>query len=164
LEEVPLQPKRETLLKKRSFYVRLALIAVGLNWLWEMGQMFAFESKPEDSRVKILAFCTLASVVDALVTVGIYGLTTRIYALNQKVFYLLAAALGASCAIFFEWFAYRFGLWSYGELMLLVPVLGIGVLPFVQLTILVPLAIWLTKKCFEQDLRVSKITDKSISL
>ncbi len=111
-----------------------------------MAQMFAFKLKPEDSRIEVLVFCTLASVVDALVTIGIYKLLSQFFSANQTVFYFLAAVLVAMCAVFFERFAFRFGLWAYSELMPVVPILETGLLPFMQLTLLVPLAIWLTKK------------------
>ncbi len=117
-----------------------------MNWIWEMAQMFAFKLKPEDSRIEILVFCTLASVVDALVTIGIYKLLSQFFSANQTVFYLFAAALGATCAVFFERFAFQFGLWTYSELMPVVPILETGLLPFMQLTLLVPSAIWLTKR------------------
>ena len=111
-----------------------------------MAQMFAYKLKPEDSRIEVLVFCTLASVVDALVTIGIYKLLARFLSTNQAIFYLFAAAPGALCAVFFERFAFRFGLWTYSELMPVVPILETGLLPFMQLTLLVPLAIWLTKR------------------
>ncbi len=108
--------------------------------------MFAFALKHEDSRIEVFIFCTLASMVDALVTIGIYKLLSRFYSANQKVFYLFAAALGTLCAVFFERFAFHFGLWTYSELMPIVPILKVGLLPFVQLTLLVPMAIWLSEK------------------
>ena len=54
-----------------SFCIRLFAVSLGLNWLWEMAQMFAFKLELEDSRTEVFVFCTLASVVDALVTIGI---------------------------------------------------------------------------------------------
>ena len=130
----------------KNFYTGLAGIAFGLNWIWEMAQMFAFEIKPEESRLQIFFFCTLASVIDSLVTIGIFGLLTRINLSNLILFYLLAVLLGALCAFIFEWFAFRFELWKYNSVMPIVPIIGIGLLPFVQLTLLVPLAIWLARK------------------
>jgi hypothetical protein len=131
----------------KIFYIRLIVIAFGLNWIWEMAQMFAFEVKPETSRFREFFFCTLASVIDALVTVGIYGLLTRInLSLNSGLFYLLAALFGSLCASIFEWLAIWFELWKYNRNMPIVPIIDIGLLPFVQLTLLVPLAIRLTQK------------------
>ena len=127
------------------FYPTLAVTAFGLNWIWEMAQMFTFEVKPEESRLQVFLFCTLATVIDAAVTIGIYGLLHRINLSNPFLFYLLAALFGAVCATFFEWFAFRFELWKYNTAMPIVPIIGVGLLPFVQLTLLVPLAIWLTQ-------------------
>lgn len=128
------------------FYPTLAVTAFGLNWIWEMAQMFAFEIKPEESRLQVFLFCTLATVIDAAVTIGIYGLLHRINLSNPLLFYLSAALIGAVCATFFEWFAFRFELWKYNSAMPVVPIIGVGLLPFVQLTLLVPLAIRLTQK------------------
>ena len=95
----------------KRFLVFLAVVAFGLNWVWEMAQMFAYAEKPAASAAGTFLFC-----------------------------------MGAACAVLFEWFALHLGLWSYGEQLIVVPFIGIGLLPFVQLTLLVPLAIWLAKK------------------
>ncbi|MEP6902291.1 MAG: hypothetical protein ABJA66_11105 [Actinomycetota bacterium] len=129
-----------------KFYALLAAIAFGLNWLWEMAQMFAFEIKPEDGLGKIFLFCTLAAVIDALVTIGIYVLLMKFNLANRKVFYPLTILLGAICAVGFELFALRFELWSYNRTMPVVPFLEVGLLPLIQLTTFVPLAIWLANR------------------
>lgn len=108
--------------------------------------MFAFEIKPEDSFARVFLFCTLAAVIDALVTIGIYVLLMKFNLANRKVFYLLSALFGAICAVGFELFALRFELWSYNRTMPVVPFLNVGLLPLAQLTTFVPLAIWLTNK------------------
>lgn len=136
------------MMQKRGdkFYLILAVTAFGMNWIWEMAQMSAFEIKPEESRSQVFLFCTLASVIDAAVTIGIYVLLSRFNLSNQILFYLSAALLGALCATFFEWFAFVFELWRYNQSMPIMPLIGVGMLPFVQLTLLVPLAIWLARK------------------
>ncbi len=131
---------------KRAFYVVLFAAAFGLNWVWEVAQMFAYQTELNKGWLIALLTCTGASVVDAIVTVTIYVLLAQLMKSNQKKFYFGAAVLGALCAIGFEWFALRFELWSYSEQMIVLPVLGTGFLPFIQLTILVPSAIWLAKK------------------
>ena len=108
--------------------------------------MFAYVAEAGYSWTKNFLFCTLASVVDAIVTVAIDVFLKLLMKPNGAKFYLCAAMSGALCAIGFEWFAFRFGLWSYGERMIVLPVINTGLLPFVQLTLLVPLAIWLTGK------------------
>lgn len=128
------------------FYGVLFFIAFGLNWIWEMVQMFAYAQKTAGSFAETFIFCTLASVIDAAVTLVICALLKVLMKRRGANFYLSAAVLGALCAVGFEWFALHFRLWSYGERMIVLPILGVGLLPFVQLTLLVPLAIWLTKK------------------
>ena len=136
------------MMQKRAekFYLILAVTAFGMNWIWEMAQMFAFEIKPEESRSQVFLFCTLASVIDLTVTIVIYHLVSRFNLSNQVLFYLSAALFGALCATFFEWFAFRFELWKYKGAMPIMPIIGVGLLPFVQLTLLVPLAIWIAQK------------------
>jgi len=129
-----------------KFYARLAGIAFGLNWIWEMAQMFAFEIMPDESRLRVFFFCTFASVVDAIVTVAIYATLKSLLRLNGAKFYLAAAFSGAWFAVFFEWLARLFNLWSYNEKMPVIPFLETGLLPLTQLTLLVPLAIWLAQK------------------
>ena len=81
----------------------------------------------------------------------IFWILRKIFSEIDWKFYLAAAGLGALTAIFFEQIAFTFNLWSYGEEMPLLPVLGTGLLPLVQLTVLVPLAIWLTVKLKKND-------------
>ncbi|MDQ3750919.1 MAG: hypothetical protein M3367_18160 [Acidobacteriota bacterium] len=128
------------------FYGILSVIAFGLNWIWEIRQMFAYAMEANDSWTKSFLFCTLASFTDAIVTVATYVFLKFLMKPGGAKFYLCAAVLGALCAIGFEWFAFRFGLWSYGEQMIVLPVINVGLMPFVQLTLLLPLAIWLTRK------------------
>lgn len=112
-----------------------------------MAQMFAFELKPGESRLNLFFFCTLASVIDMSVTIGIYRFLLKLLIqTNRFGFYLTAAFVGAWCAVFFEWFARYFNLWSYNRKMLVIPLLETGLLPFLQMTLLVPLAVWLTRK------------------
>ncbi len=111
-----------------------------------MVQMFAYIAEAGNYWTKSFLFCTLASIGDAIVTVAIYVFLNSIFKPNGAKFYLGASVLGALGAIGFEWCAFRFGLWAYGEQMIILPFLEVGLLPFVQLTLLVPLAIWLTRK------------------
>lgn len=131
---------------KLNFYGVLVAVAFGLNWVWEMIQMVAFEVKPGASRAEVFLFCTLAAVLDAGVTAAIYWALKSLLRLDGAKIYLAAAFSGAWFAVFFEWLARFFDLWSYNERMPVIPFLETGLLPFAQLTLLVPLAIWLARK------------------
>ncbi len=135
------KPENSTL----NSYSILFAVAFCLNWIWEIAQTFAFEMSGV-SIAKMLLFCTFASVVDGVVTVLIFWLLQRFLKSFDWKFYLAAAGSGALSAIFFEQIAFTFNLWSYGEQMPVLPFLGTGLLPFLQLMILVPTAIWLALK------------------
>lgn len=131
------------------FYLVLFAAAFAVNWIWEVSQTFAYKMSGV-STSKMLLYCTLASVIDGVVTVLIFWLLRKIFSEIDWKFYLSAAGLGALTAIFFEQIAFTFNLWSYGEEMPVLPFLGTGLLPMVQLTVLVPLALWLTVKLKKQ--------------
>ncbi len=123
----------------------LFVVAFGLNWIWEVSQTFAFEMSGV-SVGKMLLFCTFASIIDGIITMAIFWVLQKLTAETNWRFYLSAACLGALCAIFFEQMAFTFNFWTYNEGMPVLPFLGTGLLPFLQLMILVPAAIWLTVK------------------
>lgn len=128
-----------------SFYAVLFATAFGLNLIWEISQTFAFNMSGV-SGGKMLLFCTFAAVIDGIVTIAIFWILQKLCSRTNWKFYLAAAVFGALSAVFFEQLAFTFGLWSYEERMPVLPVLGTGLLPFLQSTMLVPLAIWLTTK------------------
>jgi hypothetical protein len=128
------------------FYGVLFAVAFGLSWIWEIGQMFAYTTDAGNSWAKSFVFCTLAASADAVVTVLISSFLRSLMKPAGVKIYFSAAVSGAMCAIVFELVALRFGLWAYSERMIVLPFIGAGLLPFIQLTLLVPLAIWLTVK------------------
>lgn len=128
-----------------KFYGLLFGIAFVLNWIWEVSQMYAF-SMGELSFLQKLLFCSLASVIDGIATIAIFWILQKLVADVNWKFYLSAAGLGAIFAIVFEQVAFTFNLWSYGEVMPVLPTLGTGLLPLTQLPLLVPAAIRLTFK------------------
>ena len=126
--------------------MRLAGIAFAFNWVWEIVQMGAYKSA-EGSMIESLIFCTLATAVDALTILAIYAAAAAFFTDRQDWrFYLTAALLGSVFALLFEKIAFGFGWWSYNDQMPVIPVLGTGLLPFVQLTVLAPVSIWMAMK------------------
>ncbi len=120
-------------------------IASALNWVWEVVQMAAYKSA-EEAMIESLFFCTLATAVDALTILAIYAVAAFFINGQDWKFYLTAALLGSAFAVLFEKIAFAFGWWSYNDKMPVLPVLGTGLLPFVQLTVLAPVSIWLAIK------------------
>lgn len=137
---------RECSLKKFLFVLWMA--AFGLNMLWELAQVFAFSSLAEASAFEIFILVTIASIADAFITLAAYLIAALIrrerfwWKAVGAVDYLIFAIVGAVSAALIETIALSRGTWTYGEYMPIVPLLEIGLLPFVQLTVLLPAALF----------------------
>lgn len=134
----------------KSFLGILAISAFGLNLVWELAQVFAFDSLHAASVQKVVVLCLSASVGDAIITVVAYlivALLKRKWRWKEKVTasdFFIFAIIGAVSASFIEIVAVSRGIWSYGSYMPIVPIIKIGLLPLLQLTLLLPLALCLT--------------------
>lgn len=131
------------------FVAALLVSAFGLNWLWEMAQMPAYAEMAGRSWGQTVPTCTLAAVGDVGMTLAIYAAgalaagSLRWGLQRRWNVYAAAAILGAAAATAIEWRALASGRWSYAERMPIVPVLGVGLWPLLQLTLLVPAALWI---------------------
>lgn len=126
------------------FLAALAVSSFAMNWLWEMVQMPAYAEMAGRSWWETVPRCTAASFGDVGLTLGVYAIgalaagrlawgvagTWNVYAASA----LLGAVIGAAI----EWRFLSLGRWSYTDRMPVVPVLGVGLWPFLQLTLLVP--------------------------
>jgi hypothetical protein len=90
----------------------------------------------------------LPALGDVAVTFGVYGVGAlaageiRWGTIGRWNVYAAAGALGDACAVAIEREALASGRWSYTDRMPVVPMLGVGLWPLLQLTLLVPLAFW----------------------
>lgn len=131
-----------------KFYLILFLTGFFINLVWEISQMQFFAGKPGDTFLEGLYYCSHASVIDGVTVISIFFIASIILNSDNILFYLLTAFLGALAAIIFENVAFHLKLWSYKESMPIVPLLDVGILPFVQLILLVPLSIFLANKIY----------------
>lgn len=119
--------------------------AVSLNFVWEMAQaLFYTEMGPRF--LDGLLVCGLASLVDGLIVLGIYGSGVVIFRrtdwIQRSRFagYFLMIAAGFSVSAIIELNAvYRRGAWRYSPIMPLLPFLGVGLLPVLQMVLLPPI-------------------------
>jgi hypothetical protein len=134
----------------KKYFAALFVAAFALNWLWEMLQMPAYGELAGRLWGEMLLTCTGAALGDATVTLSVYAAGALVtwnwrWALKGgwRV-YLFAALVGALWAVGIEWAARSTMRWSYTGRM--PQVLGVGLLPLLQLTLLVPaafrLALW----------------------
>lgn len=134
------------------FIARLFLISFALNWAWEMSQMIVYSGFQNRSMLQRILICTVATFGDAFLTLGIYTIARFIARLSRREtknawkLYAAAMLLGAACAVIIERIALLSGHWFYTNQMPSVPLLGVGLWPFLQLALLVPLAVWIALK------------------
>lgn len=136
---------------KLKFYAILFSVGFTLNLIWEISQMSYFAGKPGSTLAEGVFYCSLASIIDGLTIISIYFVASRIFKPNDLKFYFLTAFFGALCAIIFENVAFYLKLWSYKESMPVVPLVEVGILPFVQLISLVPLSIFIANFIYRRD-------------
>ena len=127
------------------FFATTLLASFVLNEIWEMAQMSAYLETAGHSWTSTLALCTRAAVGDVGIILGIYaagalaagdlGWGMR----GRWNIYATVAVLGLAYAALVEHAALAAGRWSYTERMPVVSVLGAGLWPLLQMTLLPPL-------------------------
>lgn len=157
-EELTNRPAESTVVRHSiwSFLVALLLVAFALNWLWEMMQMPTYREMAGRPWRETLKICTVATLGDVLITFAVFGVGAlaagqlRWATTGRWNVYATVALLGGACAAVIEWRALISGRWSYTERMPIVPILEVGLWPFLQLVLLIPatflVAAWWSKR------------------
>jgi hypothetical protein len=126
------------------FFASMVAASFVLNEIWEMAQMSAYVETTGYSWASTLGYCTRAAVGDAGIILGIYA--TGALAVGNTDWglsgrwniYATAAVLGLVYAVLVEHAALAAGRWTYTERMPVVSVLGAGLWPLLQMTLLPP--------------------------
>jgi hypothetical protein len=130
--------------KHIRFQVHLFLIAVSLHLIWEVAQIKAYDF-PETNLMTDVIGCFLPTLGDGLMTLIIFWSGWVVFRDSQWILnpglkgYLLTLVVGLLLAVIVEWNAFRTGAWSYNEQMITIPILGVGLLPVLQMLVLPPL-------------------------
>jgi len=137
-------------MKTEKQIIFLSLIAFVLHIVWENTQAPLFQGYASFSAH--FPMCLVGTVGDVAVTLFVYFIVALlkndsnwISTLNKKDFVILAV-IGFFIAVGIEWRALLFGSWAYAEGMPIIPYLKVGLAPIIQMTFLLPLSIYLTKK------------------
>ncbi|HWP22889.1 MAG TPA: hypothetical protein VNM15_01730 [Candidatus Binatia bacterium] len=122
--------------------IYLFLVAVPLNLIWEVAQMEAYDF-PTTSLIDDIIGCFVPSLGDGLMTLIIFWIGWLAFRDSEWIFkpgvkgYGLMLVMGIFLAVVVELNAlYVTGAWNYNERM--VTVLGVGVLPVLQMIVLPP--------------------------
>jgi hypothetical protein len=124
------------------------------NLIWENAQAPLYEGYKGFGQHFI--FCFVASIVDGVIIVVFYLIVSVIRRNRSWLFsirigdIIILVILGILTAIAFEKWALSNGTWSYDERMPMI--LGLGLMPLLQLSILSIISIYLVKVPLQQRL------------
>lgn len=137
---------------KIKYIIILSFVAFFLHIIWENAQAPLFVGY--SSFGKHLPICFLGTIGDVVFTATMYlGVSLLkndfawIVRLNKKDI-LVLTAIGFFFALGIEWRALLFNRWSYTNAMPIIPYLRVGLAPILQMTLLLPLSFYLTKKFY----------------
>jgi len=143
----PSQPWR----RLGRFFATTVFAGFVLNEIWEMAQMSAYVETAGHPWTSTLGLCTWAAVGDVGIILGIFAAGALAagdlgWGLRGRWnIYATAAVLGLAYAVLVEHAALAAGRWSYTECMPVVSVLGAGLWPLLQMTLLPPLTFFLAQ-------------------
>lgn len=132
-------------LRLARFFAVLVFAGFVLNEIWEMAQMTDYAETAGRSWAVTFAFCTSAAAGDVAIILGIYAVGALAAGdpgwglRGQWNVYPAAAILGLVYATLVEHAALATGRWSYAPGMPIVPGLGAGLWPLLQMSLLPPL-------------------------
>lgn len=131
--------------------VFLFLIAFILHVIWENLQAPLFQGYISFSQHFFT--CLTGTGGDIVITVSVYLIVALlkndfhwVATLNIKDMVILAV-IGFCIAIGIEWRALLFERWAYTDTMPIIPYLNVGLTPILQMILLLPFSIYLTKRC-----------------
>lgn len=111
-----------------------------LNLVWEMSQALLF--MPHFSgAADFIRVHVLAAFADVVITLLILGpelfLSDRVFPnIGRRKRVAMNASIGFFVAVAIERYAVSTGMWAYGPFMPIIPILGVGLTPILQMTII----------------------------
>lgn len=135
------------------FFAIAVLTSFVLNEIWEMAQMSAYVETAGQPWTSTFRLCTRAAVGDVGIILGIYAASALSagdigWGLHGRWnTYVTAAVWGLAYAALVEHAALASGRWSYTDRMPVVSILGAGLWPLLQMTMLPPLTFLCAQWC-----------------
>jgi hypothetical protein len=116
------------------------MISLPFHWLWEMTQMPAYREMQGATWSATAVRCLEASLGDVAVTASIVWVTMVVAREPGLGRAALMQLLALATAVAIERLALAAGRWSYSSRMVVVPGLGVGLWPLLQMAMLPPLS------------------------
>lgn len=148
-------PKKTLPKEQLWLHAYVFLLAVPPNFIWEVGQMGAYDF-PETTLTEDMLGCFIPSLGDGLMTLMIFWAGWAVFRDSGWILrpqlkgYVVMTAAGFILAVLVEWNAlYRSGTWAYNEQMVMLPFLRVGLLPILQMVLLPPLTAVLVRRAWQ---------------
>lgn len=133
--------------------LNVAVFAFLLNYPWEFLQAPFFRGLVEAPHWEAVKLCSLAAVGDAGIALAAFWAVaaasrTRLWIVRPTIAKVLGfIGIGLALAVAIERLATgSLNSWVYAESMLVVPLLEIGLAPFLQWIFLPPLLVWFVRR------------------
>ena len=129
----------------KRLVLKITIIALLLNLIWELVQMPLY--KGSSYSIEQIAFCTLASVADALTVLLLYFGVAFIFRSPLWLQHLkwqqitIVILIGGTGEVLAEMWHLSSGSWAYDNSMPIIPFVSVGIAPVLQFMIL-PLLIY----------------------
>lgn len=127
----------------------LFVIAVPLNYLWELGESPLYA--PPGQLADMLWHCFVASLGDGVLVGAIYVICAVSfrqvdwYVRMSAARYAAMLSAGITAGVLVEWAALWAHRWTYADAMPLLPALHVGLVPVLQMLVLPPLIFLIAK-------------------
>lgn len=127
-------------------FLLLAVTAFILHIVWERTHIVLYTGYEKmEGKLPVFVWATLGDVLYTFVAIGLISFftDTALWFLDAStVNYVGLAVLGFFIAVFVEYKAMALGRWRYNTRMPLF--MGLGVSPLLQMTVLLPLSVYIT--------------------
>ncbi len=123
---------------------RIIIVSFILNLVWEMFQAFLFaphfSGMADFIRIHVVAACADIIITLLILTPELF-LSDHMFRIGGRLKWtILSASLGLLVAVCIERYAISTGMWIYGPYMPIIPFLGVGLTPILQMMIIPPVA------------------------
>lgn len=131
-------------------YAVLALVSAALHGGWEHAHVSLYTGyEALGWGMPIVVFATAGDVLYICGAVLVLSLVTHTSLLQVPVLpryvYGMLGLVGILIALFVEYKAFYLERWEYTEFMPIVPLLGVGLSPLLQMSMLLPLSVYITR-------------------
>jgi len=134
-------------MKQTGFFYILIFVSLALHVVWESLHVELYTGYEHITGLPIVLYASLGDVLYTFLALGVVALfrdlPRALFSMHPRD-YIGLAVLGFFISVFVEYKAFFFMRWEYTDAMPIIPFLGIGLSPVLQMTILLPLSVWIS--------------------